>query len=248
MSGLRALWEGTGRGFYLDDGHNLVKSVISATGWTRHTSTPTSNKEWSGLGRKGIIEDYCDASGSCSQDAQTFKSIFFHHLALFCELLPLSPRAPGKTHAADKTLAKMHHGQCKAYLPWVAHNAKAALKSQNADGRFGMWWGGGDHVEEAVLPEEAVDYRNHQSLLVSDRWKPQVGSDWTANTRLPQDTTRDLDPPGHAWNKAAIRTSRQDRQALVAGSDLNDRGRGRTVETQAGGVAVLRCLWELQHM
>merc|ERR1711939_658691 len=27
--------------------------------------------------------------------------------------------------------------------------------------------------------------------------------------------------------------------------DLNDRGRGRTVETQGGGIMVLRALWEL---
>jgi hypothetical protein len=26
--------------------------------------------------------------------------------------------------------------------------------------------------------------------------------------------------------------------------DLNDRGRGRTVETQSGGVAVVRAMWE----
>ena len=30
--------------------------------------------------------------------------------------------------------------------------------------------------------------------------------------------------------------------------DLNDRGRGRTVETQAGGVAVLRAMWEFMRM
>ena len=27
--------------------------------------------------------------------------------------------------------------------------------------------------------------------------------------------------------------------------DLNDRGRGRTVETQSGGIAVLRAIWKL---
>ena len=34
----------------------------------------------------------------------------------------------------------------------------------------------------------------------------------------------------------------------AANRDLNDRGKGRTVETQGGGVAVLSALWRLQNM
>ena len=30
--------------------------------------------------------------------------------------------------------------------------------------------------------------------------------------------------------------------------DLNDRGRGRTVETQSGGLAVLRAMWEFSRL
>ena len=30
--------------------------------------------------------------------------------------------------------------------------------------------------------------------------------------------------------------------------DLNDRGRGRTVETQSGGLAVLRAMWEFNRL
>jgi hypothetical protein len=44
----------------------------------------------------------------------------------------------------------------------------------------------------------------------------------------------------------------QDRSDDIAGNsagfgtrDLNDRGRGRTVETQGGGISVLRALWEI---
>jgi hypothetical protein len=35
------------------------------------------------------LQDICDVDGTCSQDAQTFKGIFFHQLTLFCNPLAL---------------------------------------------------------------------------------------------------------------------------------------------------------------
>ncbi len=38
------------------------------------------------------------------------------------------------------------------------------------------------------------------------------------------------------------------RSAAAKGTDPNNRGRGRTVETQGGGLAVLRALWEVGRL
>ena len=212
LSGLRGLWLATGDQDYLRDGHELVHRVLRATGWPHITST-----RWAGLGRGGVMEDTCDSYASCSQDGQTFKSIFFHHLAEFCR--PLRPqevmfldnekRQPVAEEDWDEVYGS-HLQRCRAYGPWLEHNARAALMTRDDDGKFGQWWGlpfgqlevSSDIVDSSTLPPGAVDYRN----------------DWF------------------------------DADAATEGipRDFNDRGRGRTVETQAGGVAVLRALLQWQ--
>lgn len=215
LSGLRGLWEATGNLTYLEDGHSLIRNVIAATGWTDAATPPLS--EWAGLGAHGILTELCDPSGTCNQDGQTFKGIFFHHLTTFCTALPRVPVRPGKTHAASRFTAALHHRSCNEYAPWVVHNAQAALATRDAQGRFGMWWGAGQDSSAAVdasalLPERALDYRNDPELL----GMPEGG----------------VDHP--------VLSQRSERSR----SDPNDRGRGRTVETQGGGVAVVRAMWE----
>ncbi|KAJ5174889.1 uncharacterized protein N7482_000766 [Penicillium canariense] len=212
LSGLRGLWLATGDQDYLRDGHELVYKVLRATGWPQTTSL-----KWAGLGRGGVLEDTCDSRASCSQDGQTFKSIFFHHLAEFCR--PLRPQEERflanekRQPAADEDWAQVfnrHLLRCRAYGPWVEHNARAALVTRDEDGKFGQWWGlpfpqlsvSSEIVNSSTLPPGAVDYRND-------------GFDADATT-------------DGVWR------------------DFNDRGRGRTVETQAGGVAVLRALLQWQ--
>ncbi len=119
LSGLRALWEATGNQTYLEDGHELVRNVIRATGWTEgHSFAPASSRpekpeailesqqhvltSWAGLGADGILAEACDPSGTCNQNGQTFKGIFFHHLTTFCAPLPTVPTRPGKTYAASR--------------------------------------------------------------------------------------------------------------------------------------------------
>lgn len=235
LSGLRGLWEGTENTTYLTDAHELVRDVISATGWSLASQKPVS-KSWSGLGRNGIMEERCDASGRCSQDTQTFKGIFFHHLTLLCEPLPLEPLVPGKTFAAGKVLARLHGQSCREYATWVAHNARAAVRTKDEEGRFGMWWGADarDRSQEVPpLPGGAQDYRNDASELLQPLW-----------LRGDADS---VPHPSPRNRKTRIRAS----QAHLDDSprrDPNDRGRGRTVETQSGGIAVLRSLWELLHL
>ncbi|KAF2418994.1 Six-hairpin glycosidase [Tothia fuscella] len=210
LSGLRGLWEGTGERKYLEDGHALVRNVIAATGWKSPTERTSS---WQGLGSNGIMEEICDKKGTCSQNAQTFKGIYFHHLTLFCEPLPRIAAVPGKTFSAGPEEVRLHSQSCNEYATWVTWNARAALSTRDRQGRFGMWWGANVNVlETATFPVQGQDYRN-RGLGDAKRW----GTGWYNDPDFPQ---------------------------YFNATDANDRGRGRTVETQGGGVAVVRAMWE----
>lgn len=221
LSGLRGLWEATGNRMYLEDGHQLMRSVITATGWLLNSQETSSRDEWSGMGRNGILEELCDSTARCDQNGQTFKGIFFHHLTLFCEPLPSAPLVPGKTHYASKELALLHRQSCQEYALWTAHNAKAAMNTRDSKGIFGAWWTP-ESTQMYLLPEGAVDYRNDVSELNDEVWSTEGVETATG-----------------------LRTRTYNYQKVL---DVNDRGRGRTVETQGGGVAVMRALWELLHI
>ncbi|OJD36624.1 glycoside hydrolase family 76 protein [Diplodia corticola] len=331
LSGLRGLWEATGERWYLEDGHELVRNVIKATGWAEHEErrrrrqrrhrgrgrgggggdggrhhrphhsededddeevvvelddereTREDPSKWHGMGRAGVLEEQCDAAASCSQNGQTFKGIFFHHLTLFCEPLPLRARVPGGiTHGADPATASLHRQSCKEYATWVAHNARMALRSRDAEGRFGMWWGAaaaansdGDDDDDIVvevppLPVGAVDYRNDEEVLLGGGlWLPIRDYDWSSNNGggppkvgdgLPSFMEFGDDDAVVAGGKATggsvsssssssrLTSSMKVRKSGAEVRDKNDRGRGRTVETQGGGVAVVRALWEFVNM
>lgn len=204
LSASRGLWLATGSRSYLDDGHVLVENVMRATGWPNNDST------WRGLGRGGVMEEFCDHQGWCSQDGQTFKGIFFHHLSEFCR--PLWPQeeaflSTSSRAGFDRSIYQYHLARCAAYDKWIFHNANAASATRDSDGHFGMWWTFREPDENTmatiqrttILPPGANDTRNP---------KPE---DW----------------PGQ----------------MINSSDSNDRGRGRTVETQSGGLAILRAKW-----
>lgn len=248
LSGLHGLWEATGNITYLEDGHELVRNVIRATGWTGTDITPftsfnqaltasplfrtlqrlavssskvenpTTLSISTSLGSHGILEEFCDSDGTCNQDGQMFKSIFFHHLTTFCATLPASPARPGKTYGASRQLRALHRRSCNEYTPWILHNGQAALKTKDARGRFGGWWGAslarntlleskGKSPGER-LPRGALDYRN--GISDAEYWGGEQ--------------------PGTKFHATM--------------SDPNERGRGRTIETQGGGVAVTRAMWE----
>lgn len=237
LSGLRGLWEATGDETYLEDGYDLVENVIKATGWnlSRQREADDRHKKWHSLGSAGILTELCDPSASCNQDGQAFKGIFFHHLTAFCERLPLSAVKPGKTHGAPTPLANRHKGHCDSYTSWVVHNAQAALKTRDHDGQFGSWWGSAAHKstrgENALivqLPADAHDYRNFPRLLPSSM-HPE---------------TRSFDLPSAFKEKMTHESWAYPNAGPVPSGDLNDRGRGRTLETQGSGVAVVRAMSE----
>lgn len=230
LSGLKGLFEATGGQGYLDDGHELIRNVIAATGW-QYRNNPERKWRWAGLGRGGIMEESCDSSGTCSQDGQTFKGIFFHHLTLFCSPLPKT-----RFHSSQKEmvpvgedLAMLHHENCHHYAAWIRHNARAAYVTRDQHGKYGSWWGRpfrndetDEHIGLDVPSAEGTDYRN-KGVPMNSLWRLQGHT-------APDRWTKGPQPGVHAA------TSNW-------GWDLNDRGRGRTVETQSGGVAVLRALW-----
>ncbi|KAF2186513.1 glycoside hydrolase family 76 protein [Zopfia rhizophila CBS 207.26] len=250
LSGLHSLWEGTGKLFYLEDGHRLIRNVIRATGWKdsllptiSFSATPKNRQsyrrqqrrpldtttttlkrqeqtnpplDWSGLGAHGILSEACDPFGTCSQNGQTFKSIFMHHLTRFCSPLPTTAASPGHTYSASREIAALHRRSCNEYAAWVVHNAHSALKNRDKKGRFGGWWGAHEYDEDGKVP----DKRDAQRVI------PVNATDYR--------NSLDGDPAGEV----------EIRGIVGANGDLNDRGRGRTVETQGGGVAVVRAMWE----
>lgn len=241
LSGQRGLYEATGARSYLEDGHKLVSDVIAATGWDLARDTTVEEKrndsklgQWHGLGRSGILEEVCDSQGYCSQNSQTFKGIYFHHLTLFCAKLPDHLVLPSETSTSQDIpgspyfVKQWHAKQCARYGSWIKHNAGGALGTLDHQGRFGMWWGAPAHASAEPdvvddVPDQAVDYRN---AGVPQRW---MG----AGVRKQQ---RGIEQASILFGKES---------EAVATYDLNDRGRGRTVETQGGGIAVLRAMWEL---
>ncbi|EAS33518.3 glycosyl hydrolase [Coccidioides immitis RS] len=250
LSGLRGLWLATGSVAYLDDGHDLIAKVMKSTGWP-----DTHGRQWQGLGRGGVLEDACDSLGTCSQDSQTFKGIFFLHFAEFCR--PLRPQEKlflekVVSHNVDdahdgegwEETFKLHQKRCASYGKWLKHNADAAYMTRNEEGKFGMWWGRKypdqepNPIETSVLPLGAVDYLDLNSTESdSDFLSPRrPGPDVLGSDRI-----RDL----LKRNEVNEPMSSMDTKAHQADvRDVNDRGRGRTVETQAGAMAVFRALYQ----
>ncbi|KAL9613493.1 MAG: hypothetical protein Q9167_001989 [Letrouitia subvulpina] len=242
LSGLRGLWDATGSKEYLDDGHELINNVIKASGWeSRGTRW---RWRWAGLGRNGVMEDTCDSHGTCSQNGHTFKGIFFHHLRLFCA--PMDVKSPNdgddmkSSNEADEQVIASHWKRCATYEPWIRHNAQAAYMTRDENGEIGTWWGvrasdtelGVDGVE--LSPKGGTDYRN-DGVPLDELW------------RLPEDEA--LQGISSADMEVSSRKSREGNPVQdSACRDPNDRGRGRTVESHSGGLAVIRAAWSVANL
>ena len=223
LSGLRGLYDATGNREYLQDGHALITNVIIATGWVDRNNE--RRKEWRGLGRGGIMEESCDASGSCSQDGQTFKGIWWLHFTKFCH--PIDD-------AQDEDTALLHYRSCQRMKPWVEWNARAAYATRNHEGKFGTWWGEhecGD-VQFEPVSDEGTDYRN-EGVPDDELWRLPIED---------QNKVAYRDPAGQVDG-----ITKSDVGEIDQLRDPNDRGRGRTVETQSGGLAVVRALYQFER-
>lgn len=251
LSGLRGLWLATNDEEYLRDGHELVEKVMHATGWPKEVGS----LKWAGLGRGGVLEEICDARGDCSQNGQTFKGIFFHHLAEFCHALrPEEERflmeffdSETSPEERQNTFNEWHLNRCRRYGSWVSHNAQAALATRNDEGKFGMWWGRTYPIRadmaamDSSLPAGAIDYSNFGQrgegsdglvgLLRTHSGQVQPTTDDNFVTKMGTLSARSQDGESHSTTLTR---------------DVNDRGRGRTVETQSGGLAVVRAWYQWQ--
>ena len=270
LTGLRGLWQGTGNTSYLQEGHELIADVIAATGW--HERDSPRRWFWAGLGRNGILEEACDWGGGCSQNGQTFKGIFFHHFGVFCAPLPEKQEVEGKEEEVEmgkrpwlgkegEEIRALHRKQCLGYREWVDRNALAALVTRDENGEVGEWWGreaannneddGGSVPDEALeRPSiEGTDYRNRgvpRNMVWmtgnDDDDYDEGEGDRNGNERRFLDAMTTAERLG-LYLEPCTRLEKE-----VKRRDVNDRGRGRTVETQSGGVAVVRAAWGLRRM
>ncbi|ORY55471.1 uncharacterized protein BCR38DRAFT_356796 [Pseudomassariella vexata] len=270
LTGQRGLFEATGASSYLTEGHQLIQNVINASGYDLVHDQPVEDLSslatdalptWYGLGRGGIMEDRCDASGTCSQDGQTFKGIFFHHLVAFCEALAMPPpdSVINVTTRAFEAITSYHAEACKSYSGWLKLNAKAAVGTRDADGKFGVWWTAGlltsnftgawpTMADDGVDRQDSgVDYRNYGVPFDTD-WQLASGIVMDPKPKLPTGVPvvvdsevkqKPISKPREHLPMGELR-KRED-----ASKDPNRRGRGRTIETQGSGLALMRAYWKI---
>lgn len=247
LTGQRGLWEATGSPDFLRDGHRLTQNVIAATGWDLERGAPVDEIQpdelppWRGIGRAGVLEERCDSTGECSQNGQTFKGIYYHHLTYFC--MPLTRPEEDVDGETFDTIAAEHAKACKSYLPWIAHNAEAALATRDSRGVFGEWWG----ADKYQVWEEGARYR---SKNYSDYRNFGIPDDdvWTMpGTRPAPLPGVDRNPPVSPSEDGSGEQQQGLERKKPRGEDPNDRGRGRTVETQNSGMSVVRAWWELSE-
>ncbi|KAK1855760.1 glycosyl hydrolase [Colletotrichum chrysophilum] len=176
---------------------------------------------------------------------------------------------------AYERIKTAHGSACQAYSKWIEHNAKAALLSRDREGRFGTWWGAGifqgvtPTMETDGVPDNepnVTDYRNY-GLPHDGVWaNGNPDKVWAPNGAAKLNQTRSYvlvggqeqsgqqvldhsNGQGPREEADVDGTERRDPAAATAAAgtsgDPNDRGRGRTPETQNGGMALMRAWWEL---
>ncbi|EPS44415.1 hypothetical protein H072_1599 [Dactylellina haptotyla CBS 200.50] len=237
LSGLRALWEITGKEEYLHDGYELINSVIKSGG------------KFGEMVRKEILEEHCDIFGWCNQDAQAFKGIFFHHFTAFCSVHAYTGTWKP---AEEKPVPGLdaHLERCKTFFPFVTKNAEAAWSTRDSyRSVFGMWWSAplyeNDPRFKSKLRDGSLDLMRDPEAV--DFINTVRGEDWMLSATMAE---LRLGESGKVdWEKGNLADSLD---SMVhtnghggAGGDLNDRFRGRTVETQTGGVGVIRAALEI---
>ena len=250
LSGLRGLYTATANRTYLEDGHQLIRNVIAASGWEhRDSEDPWIRYRWRGLGRGGVMEEACDASGSCSQNGQTFKGIWWLHFTVFCQPIQAEGSGGGGDGQRDREeAALLHRASCQGYGDWVQWNAKAAWATRDRERRFGEWWGAHRWWPESVGDQDqGTDYRN-EGVPHDELWRgSRDGATGKENAR---GDSHNLGYHDHAsYAPLPPLSSSEGNGEDPKTYDPNTRGRGRTVETQSGGLAVVRALyrWEMWY-
>ena len=172
--------------------------------------------------------------------------------------------------SASKEIASLHAESCKGYGAWVVWNARAAYQTRDSNGEYGTWWGWHqddyDNVRndgESQMTRETegkgagegsevagTDYRN-EGVPKDGIWRlePLPPSDSPPSSTAPPPDPGRISQEGNP-SSSSPRTPRKNNPSNdTTPQDLNDRGRGRTVETQSGGLAVIRALvdWRMWY-
>jgi len=120
--------------------------------------------------------------------------------------------------ALSAATMRTHRISCSRYKDFIKRSANSALQTRNQHGVMGSWWG----VPAGLLSSEKA---NH-----------------------------DTRPPGTLDIENMCVSTVQAKKCEVAQrggkrnrGDLNDRGRGRTIESHSGGLAALRAVLELER-
>lgn len=170
-----------------------------------------------------------------------FKGIYFHHLDRFCEPLSIStPLIPGLTQVASDGLAAKHRETCNSYIPWLEHNANAALATRDTKGVIRGWWGANvpDRSQAATVfltvanPPHSIDVHNDASALDDPLWHCNGQHGCQQNGSRSDDTRQRRSTMPKIFNAGLRRR------------DQNDAGRGRTVETQGSGLSVVNAAFD----
>lgn len=172
---------------------------------------------------RGVMEERCDRGGYCSQNGQMFKGIYWLHLRELCR--------GWKEGKVEGVLGE----KCKEWREWVGVNVEAAWRSRDRRGVAGGWWEAPKKVEEV----ESEELRKRRREVVIDGETGEWG--W----RKGEGEERAVDVRNECAEEAQICEERLRGGREVRKGDVNDRGRGRTVETHAGLIGVLLAAYEL---
>ncbi|OKL56503.1 hypothetical protein UA08_08324 [Talaromyces atroroseus] len=276
LSGLRGLWLATGYQSYLQDGHELIERVMFATGWPRtiHRRHWAGLGRGGVLEEACDFYGTCSQNGHTFKGIFFHHLTEFCHILRPEEirLLTLFTEPGESMEERQDVFNKWHLLKCRRYRDWIAHNAQAALATRDEEGKFGMWWGPvypSSDVEVAVstaatadsedsssssssptLPPEAIDYMNYgEGGEDSEQLKALLRRSSLNDTNNEHEDIipTKMGPPllrSDTFTTTASRRRHQKSRPPV--KDVNDRGRGRTVETQSGGLAVLRAWYQWQ--
>jgi len=115
---------------------------------------------------------------------------------------------------------RIHQISCGKYAAFVKRNTDAAWKTRNAAGVMGSWWGVPSGLVASSL--ETHDTRPPGTLDVQNMC-------------------------AHVYSAEQCQIAQSGGVRITSG-DLNDRGRGRTVESHSGGVAALRAALRIHEV
>ncbi|KAF3212917.1 hypothetical protein TWF191_010392 [Orbilia oligospora] len=232
LSGLRALWEETRDKVYLEDGYQLIESVIESAGKVGE------------MVRADVLEDHCDSWGWCNQDQQAFKGIFFHHLTAFCSPHPYTKTWKSKDEKHSPEL-NTHVERCKTFFPFIGRNSIAAWTTRHRNSSvFGMWWSAPLFEKDPGFTDklQSGDLEMKRDPKAVDLFNTDRGGDWEIGAT---EAEVQLARSGKVvWGKEP-KNGKPITQMNRMEGDLNDRFLGRTVETQTGGIGVMRAAWEI---